>query len=416
VSIDRTAEYDATLAAIQETVAGYPGFDIDVNTYLNERIREEAGIDDDLVVRVYGDDLNTLRGKAEEVKQVLARIDGVVDPQIELESEHPSLEIQVDLEKVKQYGLKPGDVRRAAAALLSGIEVGSLFEAQKVFEVVVRGIPDLRHSMSAVDELLIDTPMGGQVRLKDVADLRIASAPKVINREAVARRLDVSADVRGRDPAAVTAEVEARLRDAIEFPLEYRAEVLGGYAERISSLQRVRVFAVAAAIAIFLLLQAAFGSWRLAAFFFLALPVAGLGGVVSGLAGGTLVSLGSLLGFLAVFGIAARNGIGLISHYRHLEQELGEGLSPELVERGTRERFAPIVMTAIVTALAFLPFAFFAGLAGHEILQPMAAVVLGGLVTATLASLFVVPSLYLRFGAGAEPSILVEEEPTRLVA
>ncbi len=416
VSLHPDADYDATFAAIREVATGYPGLDVDVDTYLNERIREEAEVDDDLVVRVYGENLATLRSKAEEVKRVLAGVEGIVGAQVEYEDEHPTLEVEVDLERSKAYGLKPGDVRRAAASLLSGIQVGSLFEEQKVFDVVVWGAPDVRRDLSAVNALLIDTPMGGQVRLGDVAELRIASAPKVINREAVARRIDVSAELRGRSPAAVTAEVEERLRAEIEFPLEYRAEVLGGFAERVSALQRVRVFAVGAAIAALLLLHAAFGSWRLAGSFFLTLPVAGAGGVLGGMALGVEPSLGSMLGLLAVVGIAARNGVALISHYRQLEQEPGQALSAELVRRGTRERFAPIATTAIVTALAFVPLALSGGVAGFEILQPMAVVVLGGLVTSTLVSLVLVPSLYLHFGGGAEPDILAEVDPERLPA
>jgi CzcA family heavy metal efflux pump len=422
VSIDRTADYDRTLAAIQEAVVGYPGLDIDVDTYMTERLRDEAEIDDDFVVRVYGEDFDTLARKAEEVRQVLDRIDGVVDPKVEYESVQPTLEIRVDMERSNQYGLKPGDVRRAATTLLSGIEVGSLFEEQKIFEVVVWGSPGVRRNLSDIENLLIDTParpgqaIGDQVPLKEVADLRIVSAPRVIHRESVARHLDVVSQVRGRSAAAVAAEADAQIRSGVEFPLEFRAEVQGRYEERIAAANQVRAFAVAAAIAIFLLLQAAFGSWGLAGLFLLILPVAGLGGVLLGLVGGLGVSLGAILGFLAVLTLAVRNGLTLVWHYRQLEKELGEGTSREIVLRGTRERFVPIAMTAIVTALAFLPFAFSAGLAGHEMLRPMAVVVLGGLVTSTLVTLLVVPSLYLRFGAGAEPAVLVEEEPPRLVA
>jgi CzcA family heavy metal efflux pump len=422
VSIDRTADYDRTLAAIQETVAGYPGLDIDVDTYLTERIRDEAEIDDDFVVRVYGDDLDTLARKAEEVRQVLARVDGVVDPEVEYESMHPTLEIRVDMERSKHYGLKPGDVRRAATTLLSGIEVGSLFEEQKVFEVVVWGTPEVRESLSDIENLLIDAPprpgqiIGDQVPLKEVADLRIASAPRVIHREAVARHLDVVAQLHGRSASAVASEAEERIRSGVEFPLEFRAEVMGSYQERIAAGNQVRAFAVAAAIAIVLLLQAAFRSWSLAGLFLLTLPVATLGGALVWLAGGAPISLGVVLGLLAVFTLAARNGLVLVWHYRQLEKELGEETSPELVLRGTRERLAPIAMSAIATALALLPFALSGGSAGHEILQPMATVALGGLVTSTLVTLLVVPSLYLRFGAGAEPAVLVEEEPPRLIA
>ena len=430
VSIDPAADYDGTLAAIREAALAYPGFDIDVDTYVTERIRDEAEIDDALVVRIYGERLDTIRSKAEEARELLSRIDGVFDPQVEYPVEQPTLQIEVDLAKAKEYGLKPGDVRRAVTTLVSGIQVGSLFEEQKVFDVVVWGTPETRRSLSDLEELLIDTPppwspakrgrlpaVGGHVRLKDVADLRIASAPTVINREAVARHIDVTADVQGRDFSAVSAEVEERIRGEIDFPLEYRAELLGEFAGQLATRNRARTFAVAAAIGILLLLQVAIGSWRLSFFFFLSLSLALTGGLLTALAAGSLVSLGSILGLLGVLGIALRNGLTLIQHYRHLERREGEALSVALVRRGTADRSAPMVMTAFVTALAVLPFALFGNIAGHEILHPMAIAVLGGLVTTTLVSLFVVPPLYLRFGAAAEPlDLLGEEEPPRQVA
>jgi Cu/Ag efflux pump CusA len=270
--------------------------------------------------------------------------------------------------------------------------------------------------------MLIDTParpgqlIGDQIPLKEVADLRIVSAPSVIHRESVARHLDVIAQLRGRSASAVAAEADAGIRSGVDFPLEFRAEVLGSYEERIEAANRVRAFAVAAAIVIFLLLQAVFGSWGLAGLFVLTLPVAGLGGAVLLLAGATPVSLGAILGVLLVFSLAVRNGVTLVCLYRELEKELDEGSSHELVLRGTGERFAPIAMSAIVTALALLPIALSGGQAGLELLQPMAVVALGGLVSATLVNLLVVPSLYLRFGVAAEPAILVEEEPPRLIA
>ncbi len=355
--------------------------------------------------------MKTLRAKAEEVREVIASVDGVVAPEVQYPELHPNLEIETKLADAKQHGLKPGDVRRAAAILLAGIEVGSLFEEQKVFDVVVWGTPELRHSLNSVDNLLIDTPSGGHVRLMEVADTRIAPHPNVIRREAVARHLDVDADVQGRDLAAVSAEITERLREDIAFPLEYRAEVLGDHVAAAISKARVNAIGIAAAIGIYLLLQAAFGSWSLAFFVYISLPVSLLGGVATAFAFGEIAALGSLLGFLAVFGIVVRQAMTLIAHYRHLEQE-GEVFSQELVVRGTRERLAPIVTTVLVTALAFLPFIWFGNIAGFEILQPMAIVVLGGLVSAALINLFVIPALYLGFGAGAEPLELVAEEQT----
>jgi Cu/Ag efflux pump CusA len=402
VSVDRTADYDATVASIRATASAYPGFDIDVETYLNERIGDVADHDEELVVRVYGENMSALRGKAEEVQQLLTRVEGVVEPEVEYPALHPSLQVEVNLANAQRYGLKPGDVRRAATTLLSGIEVGSLFEEQKVFDVVVWGAPGVRKSLSDVEELLIDAPNGTHVRLKDVTDMSIRPAPDAIRRDAVARYIDVSAGVEGRSLAAVSAEIEDRVRKEIEFPLEYRVELPGNLAERLASERRVAAFAIAAAIGILLLMQAAFGSWRLGIGFFFTQPVALLGGILAAFLSGGLASLGALLGLLGVYTIAVRNGFSLVQHYRDLERSERQSVCPELVQRGTRERMVPILMSAVVVALAFLPFAIYGNIAGHEILHPMAIVVLGGLASSTLVNLFVVPSLYLALGSGTE--------------
>lgn len=406
VSVDPKADYDATVAAVKEVVAGYPGLSPEVLTYLQAKLRQElSGTGESLVVRVYGEDMNIIRKKAEEVQKVLARIDGVFDSRVQYPREMPTVEIEVDLDKAGRYGLKPGDVRRAATSLVSGIEVGNLFDEQKVFEVMVYGTPKTRQNLTSIQQLLIDTPRGGHVRLKEVADVRIVPAATEIHRDAAARRMDVTAGVRGRDLGSVGDEVEDRLKE-VEFPLEYRAELLGEYAERDAAEQRVLTFAIAAAIGILLLLQAFYRSWRLATVIFVTLPMALVGGVLAAfVTGGGLLSLGSIAGFVPVLGIAVRNGMMLISRYRHLEQHDGETFGPGLVQRGTQERSAPILMTAVTTALAFLPLALFGNIAGLEILHPMAIVILGGLVTTTVLSLVGVPAMYLLFGAAREPEL-----------
>jgi len=404
VSLDPAADYDATLAAIRETIDGYPGPVRDVQTYLQEIIRQAlAGSDKAVVVRVYGLELELLRSTAEELRQVLAGIGGIVDLTVEPQVNEPHVEIEVDLAKAARYGVIPGDVRRAATTLVSGLEVGSLFEEKKVFEVVVWAVPEARSSLASLRELPIDTPGGGQVRLGDVAEVRIASTPTVIRHEANAPYIDVGFNVRGRDLGAVVGDVESALQQ-IEFPREYHPELIGEYAERQAALQRILGVVVAAAIGIYLLLQVAFDRWRLATLVFLALPAALVGGVLAAGLGGGILSVGSLVGFLTVLGIAARNGILLISHYQHLEQHEGESFGPGLVLRGARERFAPILMTALTTGVALVPLAIAGGIPGHEIAYPMAIVILGGLVTATVHNLFIMPALYLRFGgSGLEP-------------
>jgi CzcA family heavy metal efflux pump len=402
VTIDPTADYDQTLAALQEVVDGYPGLVRDVQTYLQETLGEiEMASSEDMVVRVFGRDFDVLFSKAEEVRQALAGIEGIVDLFVEPQIEEPYIEIEVDLARAEKYGVKPGDVRRAASTLLTGIEVGSLFEEQKVFDVVVWGTPETRHSLTSVRELLIDTPGGDHVRLQDVADVRVASALTTINREAISRRIDVSFGVRGRTRGAVARDIESALGQ-ITFPRESHADLLGDYAQRQAVRWRVLIAAIIALIGIYLLLQAAVESWRLAALILAIVPWALAGGVLAAfIAGGGAITLGELAGLLTLFGIAMHNCIALFRHYQHLEGE-GEPFGPELVLRGSRERVAPIAMTAVVTGLALLPFAVAGAIAGLEVVHSTAIVVLFGLVTSTMLTLFVMPALYLRSG-GSRP-------------
>ncbi len=399
VSLDPTADYDAPVAAIQDVIDGYPGLFRSVQAYRPERIGEAlTRPDQDIVVRIYGYDLGELRAKAQEVQQAMSGVAGIVDARADILTEEPQVEIKVDLAAAERYGIKPGDVRRSAATLLSGLLVGNLFEDEKVFDVVVWGTPEIRNSLTTIRDLLIDTPDGGHVRLGEVAEVHIVPAPTLIKRDTVSRFIDVGAKVSGRDLSSVTADIKQRLQQ-VKFPMEFHAEVLSDSAERQAALQRLIAVVVVAVLGIFLLLQAAFASWRLATLAFLTLPTALAGGVLAALAGGGILSLGSLIGFFTVLGIAVRNGILLIEHYQHLEQQAGELFGPELVLRGARERLAPIVMTALATALALVPFVIFGAIPGLEIVYPMAVVTLGGLVTALVLNLFIVPALYLRFGA-----------------
>lgn len=403
ISVDPSVDYDETLAKIQETVDGYPGLFRDVLTYLKERIREVlTGSSDAIVVRLYGDDLDILSSKAEEVKDAFSNIEGIVDLHVELIKKVPQIEIKVDLAKAQQYGIKPGDVRRAAARLMAGEEVGDVHIADRTYDVVVWSSPETRHSLTNIRELLIDTPRGSHVRLQDVADVRIAPTESVIKHENLKRRINVEANARGRDLGSVVADVELALNE-IEFPHGYHPELLGEYAERQKAQNTMLVFAMIAMIGIFLLLHTCFKSARLATLSFLILPSAMVGGVLAAYFGSGIISLGSLVGFLTVLGIAARNGILMINHFQHLEQHEGEPFGPDLVIRGAQERLAPILMTASTTGLAILPLVVAGSIPGNEIEHPMAVVILGGLITATLLNLLVLPSLYLRFaGAGAD--------------
>ena len=413
VSITPTADYEKTLAAIRQTATTYPGVAGQVLAPISQKIREAlTGSDEAISVRLYGHDLGIIRGKAEEIRQVLSKIDGIKRPRVEQQAEQSTIEVEVDLDRAREHGLKPGDVRRAASALLSGIKVGSLFQEQKIFDVVVWGTADVRGNVADIQNLMIDVESGSQVRLGDVAQVRVVNAPGAIRRQGVSRRIDIEAEVSGRSLTAVTADVARRIKD-IALPFEYHAQVRGEAIERNAAVGSLYSYVVASAIIIFLLLQAALGSWRLAALSVVGIPVAALGGLVSLYLSSEIFSLGSLLGFVAVLGLATRNGIMTICHLQDLSLQ-ERNVSETLVISGTRDRVPAVLGAAITIALFMLPFAVMGNIAGLEIAHPAAMVILGGLVTTTLLTLFVLPAIYLRAtatGFARVPAPALQAEP-----
>ena len=400
ISVSPEVDYDDTLASVHEVVESYPGIYRDVQTYLRERIKEVlTGTSESIVVRIFGPDLATLRDQAHRVEEAIADIDGVIDAHASFQTDLPHILVEPDLAAARAHGLTPGDIRRQSSVLIASEEVGDIFTGGRAYDVHVTAIPSARDSVTDVEELLLDTPGGDRVMLSEVADVRLAPTPNAIERERQSRRIDVGANVEGRDLASVVEDVQDRL-EGVSFPRAYHAEVLGESTELNAAQGRLLVGGVGAALAILLLLHLAFGAFRPAVLTFLLLPTALVGGALAVWLQGGVISLGSLVGFLTVFGIAARNGILMISHFRRLESEEGMDFGPELVLRGAAERLAPILMTATATGLALVPLAVAGSLPGHEIEHPMAIVILGGLVTSTLLNLLLLPVLYLRFGRG----------------
>jgi Cu/Ag efflux pump CusA len=400
INLDQTADYDRALAEIDRVANSYPGFRSQVETYAANRVSAILPpAKSDLVVRVYGQELSVLQQQAGAVQAAVAAVPDVASAEIQGQTLEPTMKIQVDLAAADRVGLKPGDIRRAATTLLSGIVVGSLFEDSKVFEVVVWSTPETRKDLAAINDLKIDRQPGGQVRLGDVASVALGPTPTVIRREGVFRYVDVAVDARSGDLAGTARNINAALK-GIAMPLEYRAEVLDDYASRLSEQGRLLTASLAAAIAIFLLLQAAFQSWRLAALVFVTLPAAIIGGAVTAIAGGG-VSLGTLFGFVTVLAITARSGILLIHSFQRLERDR-DLVGRALILHAASERLVPLLATVAATMAAFVPFILLGDRPGFEIVRPMAVVILGGLVTASLLVLFLVPPLYSRLAPSLE--------------
>lgn len=402
VRLASDANHSATHESIRNVLSAYPELAQGTTTHLQE-VTEAAkpAPNNTLTVRVYGDNLDDLKTKADEVSGVVAGVSGVTNARVESMVEKPTLEVEVDLGRAEQYGLKPGDVRRAAAALLSGIEVGNLFEDQKVFDVVVWGAPEIRQDVESVEALLIDAPVGGQVRLDQVASVDVVPTFDSVFRQGVSRYLDVVATVSGRGLSAVATDVESGLR-GVDWPLEFHAALLDDYAERLRAQRSFLSFLIAAVIGIFLLQQAAFRSWRSATAAFLGLLVAVSGAAIFALLAGGSLSIAVIAGMLAVLALAARNGIMLIHHYQQLQFRNGGEPDADFIVQASKEKVVPILISTVALLAALVPVLLFGSRPGLEVIAPMALVMVGGLITSAFANLVVIPALYLRFKADPE--------------
>jgi Cu/Ag efflux pump CusA len=409
LNLDGSADHDETVASIQHVLSSHDDLSHQITTYPEQRIRDVlTGDDRDLVVRVYGAEQGVLAEKAEEIRAALSGIDGIERAAVDTPPTEPTIDVKVDLQRAQRFGVKPGDVRRSAAILLAGLPVGNLFEEQKVFDVVVWGTPDIRTSVDDVEQLLIDTPAGGRVRLGEVADVRVTESPTVLRHEAVSNYLDVNADITGRSADAVVDDVRTSLA-AIDFPLEYHAELRGAASDADASPFRLPAVALTAALAIFLLLQAAFTSWRLAILALAILPIAVTGGIVAAAIGGGTVGLGAFAGLLAVLGMSARSVVLTIRHYQDLERDGAETFGDELVLRGTQDRLLPTVAATLGTIVALAPLVVMGDVAGLEIARPVAIVMIGGLITSALLTLFVLPPLYRMHGFVAQRDTVADD-------
>jgi Cu/Ag efflux pump CusA len=406
IALEPNANIDATVAAVQSVAAGYDGVAGDVRTYTQQVIDPPQYVDpnSDVTVRLYGESMSVLRAEAERVQKALSEVSGVTSVRTLVPPQEPTLQVEVDLNTAQTHAIKPGDVRRAAAILIAGINVGQLFEDQKIYDVVVWGRPELRDEISDVENLMIPKADGTLVRLGDVASVEMVQSDTVIKHEGISSYLDLALTVQGRNVNAVAADADQVVK-GLDYPVEYHAEVLSDFSQRQASQQRLWIAGLVALAGIYLLLQSSVRSWSmaLAAFLLLAATVAG-GVLVAWLINGSL-TVAALFALLAVLGISARNIVALLGHYQHLEFSTGERFGSDLVARGSAERMAPTVMTTLLTTLVLLPFLFLGNLAGFEIVRPMAIIIIGGLVISTLLNLFALPALYLRYGASRETDL-----------
>jgi len=422
------SEFDVTLRygkrdpeelvhAIREDLEKVPGVAVNVGQFIAHRLDEVlSGIRAQVAIKIYGPDLNVLRDLGTQVEAILREIRGVRDLQLEQQINVPEVRVRVNREQAGRLGLNPGDILETTQIAFNGEEVSKVIEGQRSFPLFVWFDEASRRDRQGMANLLIDAADKRKVPLRTVAEVSEEDGPYFINREKVQRRIAVQANVQGRDLGSMIAEAREEIAKGVTFPPGYFIEYGGQFESQQEATRVLTLYGVLALVATFLLLYKAFSSLRASLIVLANLPLALIGGIVAIYLTGSIISVPSLIGFIGVFGIAARNGIILVSHYRQLR---AEGLSrEEVVVQGSKDRLAPVLMTALAAAFGVLPLVF-GDLAGKELERPMAHVILGGLLTSTVLNMLVVPTVFARFGwesdeaferqRGAQAAVLLGE-------
>jgi Cu/Ag efflux pump CusA len=349
-----------------------------------------------IAIKLFGPDLVTLRNKGEEIRKAMENIPGIVDLMVEPQSGVPQIQINLKRRAAAAVGLSANELAETVDVAFNGEAVSQVLEDQRTYDVVVRLDDASRQSVETIAATLVDTPVGAKVPIDQVAEVRVDQGPNTINRENVQRRIIVQANVADRDLGSVIDEIRARIAREVSLPEGYFVQYGGQFEAQETAARQITVMSLVAIAGIFLLLYLALGSARLALLVMANLPLALIGGAVMVFASGGTLSIASLIGFITLFGIATRNGIMLITHYQHLIKEEGVSFDRAIVQ-GSMERLSPILMTALVTGVGLIPLALGVGQPGKEIQQPMAVVILGGIVTSTFLNMIVIPALYMKY-------------------
>jgi len=387
------------LAELRRGFSTLPGTNVTIGQPISHRIDHMlSGTRANIAVKIVGDDLPTLRRLGERVRDVMTGVPGAVDVSLEQQMDVPFVRFVLNRPAIARYGLRADDVAEAVETSLAGAVVGRIFDRATAFDLVVKFDPAAQADFDRLTDLPIDTPNGGPVPVRLLADVRREMGPNMILRENVQRRIVISSNVAGRDLGGVVQDMQAAVAQAVPMPPGYRVEYGGQFESEQSASQRLLLLGIGVVAGLFMLLVLAFGRPRDALLVMLNLPLALIGGVAGVYLAGGVLSVASMIGFITLFGIATRNGIMLVSHIQHLIREEGVSDFREAVERGARERLIPILMTAMAAGLALVPLALGGGKAGSEIQTPMAIVILCGLMSSTLLNMVVVPTLYLKYG------------------
>lgn len=399
--LDDGQSKDDLVAEMRRAVATIPGTSVSFGQPISHRIDHMiSGSKTNLAVKVFGPDLAVLRSLASRVEQVLGTVPGIVDLSNQEQATIPQLVIDPDRTAMARFGLAPADLATAVEALFQGVITGEIVEEGLTSSMAVRLPADLRARPEQLASLPVSTPGGEIIRLGSVADVRYDLGPSMIRRENVQRVAMITANVAGADLAGTVERAQQAVDASVQLPRGYIVTLGGQFEEASRSGRTLILLAVLIVASMYGLLYIEFGSHRDTLIVLVNLPLALIGGIVGLILGAGILSVATLVGFVTLFGIATRNGVLLVNNYQRL---IAEGVpAAEAVRQGSRERMAPILMTAITAGLALIPLVIASGAPGNEIQSPMAQVILGGLITSTFLNLVVVPALYLspRFRKG----------------
>jgi Cu/Ag efflux pump CusA len=389
------------------TMKGIPGTFSAMSGPLADRVGHMlSGVSAKIAVKIYGNDLDELRSLGTEVAEIARGIPGLEEARIEQQAPVAQVRIEIDRERALAYGVRPGELNEELSALIGGEPVAEIYENQRIYDLVVRLPEELRLTPDNLGELYIDTIEGYQVPLNYVANLRQASGPNTILRENTRRRFVVAINPTVSDLNSAVEELQKQIKEKLDLPKGYKLAFEGEYQAQAAAKQRILIMSVVILLIVTFLL---FSYFKSAAFVMLVLvdiPFSLIGGIIMTKYTLNTVSIATLVGFIAISGISARNSIMMISHYLYLMKNEGETFSREMIERATKERLVPVLMTALSAGIALIPLVLAADEPGKEILNPVAVVIVGGLISSTLLGLAVTPSLFYWYGRkSAEKSV-----------
>ena len=391
------------VAEVREKLGTIVGANVEIGQPISHRINAMlSGTKANIAIKLFGDDLNRMFTLGNEIKSAIQGIPGIADLNVEQQIERPQLVISPKREMLAKYGISLPEFSEFVNVCLAGEAVSQVYEKGKSFDLTVRVKDNLRDEMEKIRNLMIDTGDGQKIPLNYVAEIRSAMGPNTISRENVKRKIVISANVADRDLRSVVNDIQAQVDAQIKLPEGYHIEYGGQFESEQAASRTLALTSFMSIVVIFLLLYHEFRSVKESAIILINLPLALIGGVFALLITTGEVSIPAIIGFISLFGIATRNGMLLISHYNHLQQEEGYGVYDSVI-RGSLDRLNPILMTALSSALALIPLALSGDLPGNEIQSPMAKVILGGLLTSTFLNGFIIPIVYLMMHHNQQP-------------